>query len=41
MVPIESRGINTEIRNFQGMTLFGENYTSKRVVKRHKFTHAR
>ena len=41
MVHIASRGINADIRNSQGMTLFDENNTNKRVVKRHNFFHER
>ena len=39
MVHIESCGINADTRNCKGTTLFGENNTNKRVVKRHKFIH--
>ena len=41
MVYIASRGINPEIRNSPGITLFGENNTHKRVMKRHKFIYER
>ena len=41
MVHIASRGINEHVRNSQGMTLFGENNTHKKVVKIHKFINER
>ena len=41
MVHIASRGINNQIRNSNGITLFGENNTNKISVKRHKFIHER
>ena len=41
MVHIASRGINNQIRNSKGMTLFGENNTNKRPMKKHKFMHER
>ena len=39
MVYISSRGVITDIRNSQWITLFSKNNTHKRVVKRHKFIH--
>ena len=41
MIHIASRGINNQLCNSKGMTLFGENNTNKRSMKRHKFMHER
>ena len=35
MIQISSRGINNQLSNSKGMTLFGENDTNKRSMKRH------
>ena len=37
MVYVASRGINNQLLNSSGITLFGENNTNKRTIKRHKF----
>ena len=39
MVHVASRGINNQLINSNGITLFGENNTKKRSMKRHKFVH--
>ena len=39
MVHIASRGINNQLLNSNEITLFGENNTNKRNMKRHKFMH--
>ena len=39
MIHIASRGINNQIGSSKGMSLFGENNTNKKSVKRYKFMH--
>ena len=39
MIHIASRGINNQICSSKGISLFGENNTNKRSVKRYKFMH--
>ena len=39
MVHLATRGINNQLINSNGMTLFGENNTNNRKMKRHKFLH--
>lgn len=39
MVHVAARGINNQLVNPNGMSLFGENNTKKRKMKRHKFLH--
>ena len=39
MAHIVSRGIDNLIHNSNEITLFGENNTNKRNMKRHKFMH--
>ena len=39
MIHVSSRGINNQVTNNNSITLFGQNNTNKRSMKRHKFMH--